>query len=304
MAENGAEEEETYSIIFKSLRHPIRRRILRMLGDKPLSFSEMLELLSMDSGHLNYHLENLGELLAHTPDGKYKLSVSGVAAAKLMGGVEEQPPKLANFSSKKKAVSQTIAVLSTIVLLFTLVPSSLFFYDYTKMTSDQNNLVTQSIPKNATFNVYTTIAYGIGGETWTSDGYVNRTEPAPFNTRILWDKDFIIFTPKISGNSTLHYSIYDPNNVPVEQGTIYCGAGSYWSPSEFPLECGTWRFEAEYLSYPDYGSIPSSITLNIATRRDRFEKPYYYYGIAGFLIAAACPSLVIALWVWAKGKPR
>jgi len=36
-------EEETYSLIFTSLKHPIRRRILRMLADKPLTYSEILE---------------------------------------------------------------------------------------------------------------------------------------------------------------------------------------------------------------------------------------------------------------------
>jgi hypothetical protein len=35
-------DEEPYSTIFASLKHPIRRRILRMLSKKPMSFTEML----------------------------------------------------------------------------------------------------------------------------------------------------------------------------------------------------------------------------------------------------------------------
>ena len=61
-------EEETYSLIFKTLQHPIRRKILRILADKQLAFSEILGILSIDSGHLVYHMENLGELVKHTPD--------------------------------------------------------------------------------------------------------------------------------------------------------------------------------------------------------------------------------------------
>ena len=38
-------EEEIYSIMFKSLKHPVRRQILRMLNDKPMPFMEMVELL-------------------------------------------------------------------------------------------------------------------------------------------------------------------------------------------------------------------------------------------------------------------
>jgi len=41
---------------------------------KPMGYSEILETLSIDSGHSSYHLENLGDLISHTFDGKYKLS--------------------------------------------------------------------------------------------------------------------------------------------------------------------------------------------------------------------------------------
>lgn len=64
-----------------------------MLADKPLTFSEIQESLVIYSGHLSYHLESLGELVAHAQDGKYRLSSIGTAAVKLMGGVEEHRPK-------------------------------------------------------------------------------------------------------------------------------------------------------------------------------------------------------------------
>ena len=89
-------EEETYSLIFTSLKHPIRRRILRMLADTPMTFSEILELLTIDSGHLNYHLESLGDLILRSKDGNYLLSSFGAAAVRLMGGVEELPVPLPN----------------------------------------------------------------------------------------------------------------------------------------------------------------------------------------------------------------
>jgi len=84
-------EEETYSIIFASLKHSVRRKILRMLSEKPRSFSEILEALGISSSHLTYHLENLGELISKTDDGKYKLSTFGEAAVGTMSRVEETP---------------------------------------------------------------------------------------------------------------------------------------------------------------------------------------------------------------------
>lgn len=83
--------EETYSIMFTSLKHPARRKILRMLAGKPKNFSRILEELGISSSHLTYHLENLGELVTKMEDGRYRLSTFGKAAVLTMKGVEETP---------------------------------------------------------------------------------------------------------------------------------------------------------------------------------------------------------------------
>ncbi len=88
---SNSEEEETYSTIFTSLKHPIRRKILRMLSEKPKSFSEIQEAFRIESSHLTYHLENLGELVSKNQDGKYRLSTLGEAAVGTMSKVEEAP---------------------------------------------------------------------------------------------------------------------------------------------------------------------------------------------------------------------
>ncbi len=93
-------EEETYSLMFSSLRHPARRKILRMLSEKTLTFSQMLEELSIPSSHLTYHLENLGELVIKEKDGKYKLSSFGNASVSLMKTAEDVPsPSAKRFSA-------------------------------------------------------------------------------------------------------------------------------------------------------------------------------------------------------------
>ena len=84
-------EEETYSIMFSSLKHPARRKILRMLAEKPMTFSQMLEALGVSSSHLTYHLENLGELVSKADNGKYRLSTFGMASVSTMKIVEEAP---------------------------------------------------------------------------------------------------------------------------------------------------------------------------------------------------------------------
>ncbi len=89
-------EEETYSIMFSSLKHPARRKILRMLSERTLTFSQMLEELAIPSSHLTYHLENLGELVIKEDNGKYKLSSFGKASVSMMKGAEEVPDAHAN----------------------------------------------------------------------------------------------------------------------------------------------------------------------------------------------------------------
>jgi hypothetical protein len=90
-------EEETYSLMFSSLKHPARRKILRMLSKRSMTYSQMLDALAIPSSHLTYHLENLGELVIKTDDGKYKLSGFGKACTSMMRGAEEVP----DFNAKR-----------------------------------------------------------------------------------------------------------------------------------------------------------------------------------------------------------
>jgi len=91
--------EESYSTMFSSLRHPARRKILRMLSEKSMTFSQMLDELEIPGSHLTYHLENLGEFLVKMEDGKYKLSSFGQASVSMMKGAEEVPGNQTKFSS-------------------------------------------------------------------------------------------------------------------------------------------------------------------------------------------------------------
>jgi len=82
-------EEDTYNTIFHALKHPIRRRILRQIDAKPSTFTELLNELGIDNGLLNYHLNNLKELITKGEDEKYRLSEFGTATLSLTRRVEE-----------------------------------------------------------------------------------------------------------------------------------------------------------------------------------------------------------------------
>lgn len=113
--------DETYSVIYSALKHPVRRKILRMLKKEELTYTQILNKLDIDTGHLNYYLESLGELLAKTSKGKYRLSEYGKAAVKLMAGVEETDSALTEpekhlFSKRKLAnLTQVICIIALIL---------------------------------------------------------------------------------------------------------------------------------------------------------------------------------------------
>ena len=113
-------EEEIYSTMFTSLRHPARRKILRMLSGGPRSFSEMLEQLGISSSHLTYHLESLAELVCKMEDGRYRLSTFGEAAVATMSTVEEAPkpaePRRAISPRSRVPTSWVVLVIGIVVL--------------------------------------------------------------------------------------------------------------------------------------------------------------------------------------------
>jgi len=116
---NEKGEEETYSVIFASLKHPVRRKILRLLTQDSKTFTEILSQVDVDSSHLSYHLESLKELVKKE-ENKYMLSDFGKAAASLMSHVEE-PEK--HGSALKKSLLELRPKWLFIIMLGILVLS-------------------------------------------------------------------------------------------------------------------------------------------------------------------------------------
>jgi len=112
-------EEDTYTSIFNALRHPIRRRILRMIEGRPSTYTEVLNGLGIDNGLLNYHLDSLRELVTKGGDDRYTLSDYGRATLSLNRRIEDPPE-----TDMKKSWAASPAVKALLVLLLA-VPSAL-----------------------------------------------------------------------------------------------------------------------------------------------------------------------------------
>ncbi len=134
-------KEEIYSIMFSSLKHPARRKILRILADKPLAFSEMLELLGISSSNLTYHLDSLGELVSKDENGVYRLSTFGKASVSTMKIVEEAPE--VQTRKTRNGASRKWRMLTAVLLITIISVSSVYalqFNAMTQATSDRDAL--------------------------------------------------------------------------------------------------------------------------------------------------------------------
>lgn len=89
-----------------------------MLSKETMTFTHILKEFEIESSHLTYHLESLGDLISKTEDGRYKLSNFGRAAIAMMSSVEDAPkakPKLPTSTLQWKAVL-VVLIFGTAVL--------------------------------------------------------------------------------------------------------------------------------------------------------------------------------------------
>lgn len=103
---------------YKALDHPIRRRIVQMLADDPQTYSQLLQTLEIESGHLAYHIRNLGELLEKDAEGNYHLNFEGEKAYEFLTGrklheLDENPFQNSSFL----LVIVLIVVVAGVILL-------------------------------------------------------------------------------------------------------------------------------------------------------------------------------------------
>jgi uncharacterized RDD family membrane protein YckC/DNA-binding transcriptional ArsR family regulator len=84
-----AVEQQSVSKILSVLSHPLRRQILLTLSEQgECSFTELLNILKIDTGKLSFHLRALSAFVEQTPMAKYRLSRAGENAVRVIKDVE------------------------------------------------------------------------------------------------------------------------------------------------------------------------------------------------------------------------
>ena len=100
-----AVDQENVSKVLSILSHPLRREILLNLSEKgESSFTDLLNLLKVDTGKLSFHLRSLEAFIQQTPSGKYKLSRAGESAIRAIHDIEGWA-EVADMQRKRKPTS-------------------------------------------------------------------------------------------------------------------------------------------------------------------------------------------------------
>ena len=130
-------DQENISKILSILSHPLRREILINLSEKgESSFTELLNLLKVDTGKLSFHLRSLEVFIEQTPSGKYKLSRAGESAVRVVHDIEgwaevadvqrkESHLPLASFKKRTAAFLIDFALILAITLTIVVLPQVL-----------------------------------------------------------------------------------------------------------------------------------------------------------------------------------
>jgi uncharacterized RDD family membrane protein YckC/DNA-binding HxlR family transcriptional regulator len=132
-----AVDQENISKVLSILSHPLRREILIDLSEKgESSFTDLLNLLRVDTGKLSFHLRSLEAFIEQTPAGKYKLSRAGESAIRVIHDIEgwaevadvqrkASSLPLASFKKRAAAFLIDFAIILAITMTIVFVPQVL-----------------------------------------------------------------------------------------------------------------------------------------------------------------------------------
>ncbi len=167
-----AVDQGNVSKILSVLSHPLRREILLDLSEKgESSFTDLLNLLKVDTGKLSFHLRTLAPFIEQTPTGKYRLSRAGESAVRVIHDVEgwaevadverkQSQLPLATFSKRLSAYLIDFALILAITLAVTILPQ-IFVYSTEMLTDSISTILFVTI---GLLWLYSTLLEGFNGQ--------------------------------------------------------------------------------------------------------------------------------------------
>jgi len=93
-------------VIIQALGHPIRRDILKIVGESTKSYTEICDYFDISRGKLNYHLNQMAGFIVKNKDGLYEITSLGKKAIEILNIIHQKFSKEEQPMIKKAYVSQ------------------------------------------------------------------------------------------------------------------------------------------------------------------------------------------------------
>ncbi len=167
-----AVDQGNVSKVLSVLSHPLRREILLDLSEKgESSFTDLLNLLKVDTGKLSFHLRTLAPFIEQTPTGKYRLSRAGESAVRVIHDVEswaevadverkQSTLPLASFKKRVSAYLIDFSLILAITLTIIFMPQ-LLAYSATVLLQSTSTVLFVTV---GLLWVYSTLLEGFNGQ--------------------------------------------------------------------------------------------------------------------------------------------
>jgi uncharacterized RDD family membrane protein YckC len=105
--------------IFKVLSHPIRSKIIEAVYENgELSYTDILSILKIDTGQLNFHLRNMAELYERDSSGNYRLTEKGKFAYYMLMEVKKRLGKTSSPLEPHASFSRRVFATAVDYALF------------------------------------------------------------------------------------------------------------------------------------------------------------------------------------------
>jgi DNA-binding transcriptional ArsR family regulator len=157
------------STVYRALKHDLRREILSLLAGGPISYTDVLRALEVESGLLAYHLRIMDALVEKDGNGRYVLSGLGLEALSL---TEKEAHLLQSRSLSPSGrvvrlifvVLIVLSVLSNAYLVASLQEMGQQRADYARALQDETSLLVEDSLSTIYF-IYELV--GVDRGSWT-----------------------------------------------------------------------------------------------------------------------------------------
>ncbi|MGD6808165.1 MAG: RDD family protein [Candidatus Bathyarchaeia archaeon] len=165
-------DQGNVSKILSVLSHPLRREILLDLSEKgESSFTDLLNLLKVDTGKLSFHLRTLSPFIEQSPSGKYRLSRAGESAVRVIHDVEgwaevadverkQSQLPLASFTKRLSAYIIDFSLILAITMAIIVLPQ-IFMYSTEMLIESISTMLFITI---GLLWLYSTLLEGFNGQ--------------------------------------------------------------------------------------------------------------------------------------------